>query len=184
MRKFVFIAMLLLAGFSANAQRTSKGQSFISLDALYTTTHGIAVGGNVEFGQYLLNSYWDCGITAANRTSPLNLGGRMEYCDYIVYGDFMYRFVGTRDRRLSFYGGGGIFLGYEAYDQMGKLPDNIDTGLGRGSFYYGVRPQLLLEVFVSRQVALALRGRVPLNWCAPHGWINYEVGLGGRITLI
>lgn len=173
--------LLLLASLSSFAQRTAKGQFFVSMDGLYTTTHGIAVGGNIEYGQYLLNSYWDAGVTVANRTSPLNTGDRMEYCDYIVHGDFMYRLVGTRDRKVNLYGGGGVFLGYEAYDQLNRLPGHIDTGLGSGKFYYGIRPQLLAEFFVSDQVALVVRGRIPLNWCAPHGWINYEVGLGARV---
>lgn len=182
MRKsLIIILSFLLLGLSASAQRTAKGQAFVSLDALYTTTHGIAVGGNVEYGQYLLNSYWDCGVTVANRTSPLNTGHRMEYCDYVVHGDFMYRLVGTRDRRVSLYGGGGAFLGYEAYDQLRKLPDFIDTGLGSGKFFYGIRAQLLSEFFVADHAALVVRGRIPLNWCAPHGWINYEVGLGVRV---
>lgn len=181
-RTIAIFTFIFLGAVTVFAQRTAKGQYFISADALYTTTHGIAVGGSVEMGQYLLNSYWDAGVTVANRTSPLSTGDRMEYCDYIIHGDFMYRLVGTRDRRISLYGGGGLFLGYEAYDQLGRLPENIDTGLGSGAFFYGIRPQLLSEFYLAQSIALILRARVPLNWCAPHGWINYEVGLGVRVS--
>lgn len=180
-KRIAMVILFIMAPLAhISAQRTAIGQSFITADALYTFSKGAAAGGNMEFGQYLLNSYWDVTVTVANRTAPTTSDFRMEYMHYMAGGDYMYRLAGTHTRSINLYGGGGLFLGYESYDQLHKMPEDTKTDLGAGAFLYGLRAQLLAEFFVGNRLALTARGRIPVNFSSPTGWLKYEAGIGVR----
>lgn len=187
MKKILFlVAVLTVVPCSLFAQRTMKGQYEIQAEGLYTLSSG---GVSVTFGQYLINSYWDCGINATNRKKSITDGYdtyRMDFSHLEAFGDFMYRLVGTRDRRVSLYGGGGIFLGYEAYDTFNKLPENIDlesVKMDKGAFLYGVHARLEMEAFISSRLAVTVAARTPWNFSSPCRKFCVEVGAGLRYNL-
>lgn len=182
-RLFCLILIFTLSSLVLSAQRTMKGQFELSAEGYYTFSSG---GCDISFGQYLINSYWDCGISTSNRKKLVNDGYedyRMDFSHLVAYGDFMYRLVGTRNRSVSLYGGGGVFLGYEAYDTFGKLPDTVnleDVGMDKGSFLYGIHAKLEMEAFIAPRVALLVFGRIPWNFSSPCRKFCYEIGGGLR----
>lgn len=183
-RKGLFIttllAFLLISHEDMLAQRTAVGQSFVSGHLSHDFTSLKSFGGGVSYGQYLLDSYWKASASIDNRITGLSTGDSMEYTHIYVAGDWMYRCANTSSRSLSFYLGAGLFLGYEAYDLPGKLPSNIDTGLGSGTFLYGLRANLELEYFVAKAIALTAGASLPIHFGSPTGWLKWSTSIGIR----
>lgn len=184
MKRFlIIITTIVVFSTSLSAQRTMKGQFEIQAEGLYTLSSG---GVSVSFGQYLINSYWDCGINATNRKKGITDGYddyKIDFSHLEAFGDFMYRLVGTRDRRVNLYGGGGIFLGYEAYDTFSRLPDSIDlesVGMAKGSFLYGIHARLEMEAFITPRIAVTVAARTPWNFSSPCRKFCAEFGAGLR----
>ena len=181
----LYLAASLVAFFyisvqDSTAQRTATGQYFISGHLSHDFTSINSFGGGVSVGSYLLNSYWKASIGIDNRITGLSNGGTMEYMHFYAAADWMYRLLCTHNRALSFYAGGGLFLGYEAYDPFRMLPSNIDTGLGGGSFLYGLRPGVELEYFFVKKFALTIGATLPLHFGSPTGWFKWTTSIGFR----
>lgn len=184
-KKFLLVYLLLFSSMaftstSAMAQRTMSGQFMAEGLGLWC---GTGAGGQVSFGQYLQSSMWRSQICMRNYSTSLSTGDRMAYTDMVAQGRWDYRIISTRSRMLSLYAGAGLFLGYEAYDISGRLPDNVDTGLGQGSFLYGITAGLSTEVFFVRRVALVIGADIPINFSSPVEKFHWEVSAGIRINL-
>ena len=183
MRRLVLAAasaLLLGAGLPAAAQRTMESQFMAEAVADWC---GGAPAAHVRFGRYLSSSCWTAGVGAMSFTHSLSSGDTLEYIDVVAEGDWAYRLLSTRSRMLSLYGGGGVFLGYEAYDPWRRLPETIDPGLGKGTFVYGVRASLCSELFVSRRLALVLGASVPLTFSSSVDWFHWELSAGFRLDI-
>ena len=174
------VAFFCMSAQDLSAQRTAVGQYFVSGHLSHDFTSIGSFGGGVSVGSYLLNSYWKASIGLDNRLTGLSNGGTMEYMHIYAAADWMYRLYCTSGRIFSLYAGGGLFLGYEAYDPSGKLQSNIDTGLGGGAFLYGLRPGIELECFVARQLALTAGVTLPLHFGSPTGWFKWSTSIGIR----
>lgn len=182
-RAFVAASVAVLLSLSCgpvHAQRTMKGQYLSEASALWG---GSVPGGQVFFGQYLQNSLWKAGITFRSYSKTLSTSDLLQYADICAEGEWRYRLLSTRSRMLSLYGGGGVQLGYEMYDPWRTLPDVIDTGLGKGSFMYGISAGVDAELFFTRRLALVAGARVPLNFSSKVDWFHWEISAGLRFNL-
>ena len=164
----------------ANAQRTSAGYNFLSASfPVSFTGEGLA---GVSYGRYQLRGYWDAEMRFVNRNATCELGD-YGYSDITAGWNYMYRLLSTRNRALSIYTGAGVFLGAEVMDVF----NNFDTSKGLpmdcgNRFLYGVAASAEAEVYLSRTIALALRYSLPINFSSTINKVNYELGLGLRIT--
>lgn len=181
------VTALLMCASSLNmevwGQRTMRGESFISAEVHDTFQPPYGRGADLSYGQYLLGSYWKAGIFATGYTLTLDDGTPMEYIHAGAYGEWMYRLTGTRSRALNLYGGGGVFLGYEAEDPRGLLGEWEKPDMTGGSFLYGIRPSLEAELFITRRIAVIISGSAPINFTSAHGWLHCQAGAGLRINL-
>ena len=165
------------------AQRTMRGESFLGADALWCAGTQSPVGGaQIHYGQYLLSSCWKAGVSAMQLTGTDSDGYSVPYAHVAAYGEWMYRLAGTRNRMLNLYGGGGVFLGYEAY---GPWDEQWSLSGGQGSdgaFLYGLQAGLEAEFFFTRKLALVISGKVPVNFSSPYGWLHATAGAGLRMN--
>lgn len=182
MKKFIaFIACFMaLALIESHAQRTMERQHFMSVGVSHEFASPATFGGSMSWGQYLQNSYWKISAEAHNRSTKLSTGHDFEYTHFFVAGDWMFRCASTVSRSLSFYAGAGVFTGYEAYDMMHKIPENISVNLSKGAFLYGIRPSVELECFVAEKAALLLDCSLPMHFGSPTGWFKWSTGIGFR----
>ena len=181
------IAASILTGLTAQeaqAQRTVNSSLMLTAEYSYPFgMNGEDFCVDLECGQYLLDSYWNSGITGALYSSLLKNEDTMQYAQILGFGEWMYRLAATRSRCVNLYLGGGVFLGYEAYDPFGKLPSYYETDLGEGSFIYGMHAHLESEFYFCRNIAFVLGGRLPVNFSSPVCKVHYHVNAGIRINL-
>ena len=176
----IVVAIALHMSTPASAQRTMKGQYFAQVEGLWCATNP---GGSIAFGQYLLNSSWQAGTAMRNFSRTLSTGDVLQVADIVAVGEWDYRVFATRGRHFCLYAGGGVFLGYEMFDPWRRIPDTVDTGLGKGIFLYGIQADLRAEVFFSRRCALLLGACAPLDIPSPAGIFHWEVSAGLRFNL-
>ena len=141
------------------------------------------LGGELCWGRYMLNSCWKVKADLETSSNSLRTGHTMSSCDISIGGSYMYRLACTRSRNLSFYAGGGAFIGYEFYDPKKRLPGYIDTGLPVGNFLYGISAVSEVEFFFLRTVALVVYAELPVNFSSPLSKVRYRAGAGIRINL-
>lgn len=183
----VGVTALLLCvapGVEASAQRTMRGENLISIEGSYPFSQPDGWGADISYGRYLLSSYWDAGVSLTNYAAEFTDGQSLPYLHVCARGDWMYRLAGTRNRVFNLYGGAGAFLGYEAVDPKGIVPEQYkEENFVSGRFLYGVQVSLEVEIFFSRRVALVLGARTPMNFSSPYGWFHYQVRGGLRINI-
>lgn len=177
--------MLCVApGVEASAQRTMRGENLITVEGSYPFTGPYGWGADLTYGQYLLSSYWKAGASVSTYSATFTDGQPLPYLHACAHGGWMYRLVGTRNRVFNLYGGAGAFLGYEAVDPKGLVPEEYKgEDFSSGRFLYGVQVSLEMEIFFSRRVALILGARAPMNFSSPYGWFHYQVGGGLRLNI-
>lgn len=190
MRISRFLALVIALSLAGAVGNDAFGQRTVNSALMLTAEYSYPFSGNGDdfcldlcCGQYQLNSYWNAGITGNLYSHDLKNESMMQYAQIAAIGEWMYRLVGTRNRAVNLYLGGGMFIGYEAYDPFGKLPEYFETGLGVGSFLYGIHAKLEGEFFIWRNVAIVLGGRLPVNFTSPVSKLNYHVSAGLRINL-
>jgi len=177
------LILCVASGKEAHAQRTMRGESMITAGTHYPFSSPYWLGADLSYGQYLLSSCWKAGVSATEYSHPLDGDMNMGYLHAVAYGEWMYRFVGTRNRAFNLYGGGGVFIGYEAVDAFSLLPEEMKEDYRKGTFLYGMNVSLEMEIFFSRRVGLVLNGRLPLNFSSQFGWFHSQVGAGIRFNL-
>ena len=181
-RKSFLIALMMLLPFVLFAQRTAKGQFFADVEGVFSFT---SVGAGITFGQYVSPGYWSASILGVNRVADMvTSSGQSSDLDYLhvgASGNFMYRFISTDSRALSFYAGGGLFLGAEVPDPFGKQPNGGVLPFGT-RFLYELFPELAMEVFPINRVAFVVKFRTPVNFSSSVGHFNYELGAALRLN--
>ncbi len=184
---------LTLAGTGeAWAQRTSEGSVFIGASQ---TVSGYAVpsgGLNLHAGGYLRSSLWRAGVRAADWNHRVSAdtgtehGEMFDHIAWQFYGGWRYRVIGTYNRAFSIYAGADAFLGFNRHEVFRKLPGELKTGLSGAEFAYGAVPEIEMELFVSKAVALTLGVQCPITLgttLTSDDW-NLTGSLGVRINLI
>ena len=179
-RILAIIVISLLSVFQIRAQRTMLGQKIVSVSAGYNFS---GFGANAAFGGCTMYGHWLTELSGDLYKHPLSNGNLLEYGQVILSGNYMAAIIRTRSRNLNIYGGGGVFLGYEAVDPFHHLPKLIETGLEEGYFLYGILAGLDYEVFITRKIAIILSGRFPLNFSSRLDRLHYQATIGLRIML-
>lgn len=167
----------------AEAQRTMKGQSYIGGQCVMSCDARLPVGGEITFGRYMLDSHVKGRISLCPDSRGLSSSHRMSYLPVTVGADWMYRAAETYSRDICLYVGGGIFLGWEFYDPLRRLPRYIDTGLGRSAFIYGVSPKIEAEFFISTTVAIIIGAAMPVAVSSGAEIVRTHLGTGIRINI-
>ena len=180
----IFLSTLMASSqLQAHAQRTMSGQNNISLCAYSPLSNIKDYGGEIHWGQYMLNSHWRIEASGCCLRKATQTGHILETCNITLGGSYMHRLAGTRSRSVSLYAGGGAFIGYEFFDPSGRLPEYISTGLAKHGFLYGIHATTEAEFFVCRNVALVLYASIPINFSSPLGMVRFKTGGGIRINI-
>ena len=140
-------------------------------------------GASVSYGRYLLDAYWKASASVVPRGVQLSTGDRMDLFGLRAGADYMYRIASVRSRVFSMYAGGGAFIGYELYDPLSRLPENIHTGLGDGAFIYGVNAGIEAEVFLGRRTAFVAGCTVPMTFGSVSRWLRVNATAGIRFNI-
>lgn len=157
-----------------------NGQSSIRLDALCTDS---SFGAEAFYCQYTLSGYWETGLSGKYYNRQTSAGVKLGGLHCCAAADYMFRLVGSRNRAVSLYGGGGAFLGYEVIDPFGIFPTHYHSNLHSGYFLYGIQAKLSAELFVSKTCAFTLNGNIPFNFSSPMGWFHFDGGIGVKFML-
>ena len=165
------------------AQRTMRDQNLLTA-SMQTPCTGIKdFGASVSYGRYLLDAYWKASVSVVPRGVQLSTGDRMDLFGLRAGADYMYRIASVRSRVFSMYAGGGAFIGYELYDPLSRLPENIHTGLGDGAFIYGVNAGIEAEVFLGRRTAFVAGCTVPMTFGSVSRWLRINATAGIRFNI-
>ena len=175
--------VLFASSQAASAQRTMKGQLHVGAQASLSADPQLPAGGELSFGSYLLDSYIAGWINVTPDFISLATGHQLGYIPINVGADYMYRVAATRARSVNLYVGGGVFLGWEIYDPLRRLPSYIDTGLGKGTFIYGVAPSVSSEFFIARTVALTLEARMPVSISSKAEILKLHLKAGIKVNI-
>ena len=143
----------------------------------------LPAGGEITFGRYMLDSHVKGSISLCPDSRGLSTSHRMGYLPVTVGADWMYRAAETYSRDICLYVGGGIFMGWEIYDPLRRLPRYIDTGLGRSAFIYGVSPKIEAEFFISTTVAIIIGAAMPVAVSSGAEMVRTHIGTGIRINI-
>ena len=165
------------------AQRTMRDQNLLTA-SMQTPCTGIKdFGASVSYGRYLLDAYWKASASVVPRGVQLSTGDRMDLFGLRAGADYMYRIASVRSRVFSMYAGGGAFIGYELYDPLSRLPENIHTGLGDGAFIFGVNAGIEAEVFLGRRTAFVAGCTVPMTFGSVSRWCRVNATAGIRFNI-
>ena len=191
MRRLFFSLIVCLLSVSlfpgtAFAQRTANNQFHLYGSVDYNLN---SMGGEVQFGQYLLFGYWSAGANLQNyayRTSEV-VNEFANFQRIVGLGTFMYRFFGNRSRSLNFYGRGDVFAGAEVLDMFSSLSKakrkNLveNVGFSEARFVFGGGLRLEGEYFPLPRLAIILPVRVSFTAnTAMKDVVGFNVGLGVR----
>lgn len=180
---FAAILMMNLGSQDSYAQRTMNDRNILTAGCAASFSSVKDFGGCISWGRYLLDGYWEVSASAVPRGMALSTGNRMDMLTVRAEGGYMHRIAATRSRSFNLYTGGSAFIGYEIYDPVRRLPSNINTGLGEGAFVYGIRPSVEAEVFLTRTLAIIIRGSAPLTFSSLSGWLRVNAGVGLRLNI-
>lgn len=180
---FAAILMMIPGSQKCYAQRTMNDRNLLTAGCAASFSSVKDFGGCISWGRYLLDGYWEVSASAVPRGMDLSTGNRMDMLTVRGEGGYMHRIAATRSRSFNLYTGGSAFIGYEIYDPVRRLPSNINTGLGEGAFVYGIRPSVEAEVFLTRTLAIIIRGSTPLTFSSLSGWLRVNAGAGLRLNI-
>lgn len=189
------VASLLFLGMEARAQRTVRGQSFISADFAATFSPVLsrgAKGAEVWYGQYLDVMFWQAGLQYMPgyvKDSEHSAPG----C-FTLSGGAMYRLFGTRSRIFNGYVGGHALFGAEFKDGQKAIADLIVDDSGhisteetedpgyKTAIVYGVEPRFEVEFFPLKSVALVGGVSVPVKIQTQKDVVSARGYVGVRIN--
>lgn len=177
--------LLLLGGHPLMAQRTSVGESALSLSG-GTTLSGW--GGEAAYGRYLLGGFWMGSLAFHDRRErDIPSGEAVRFPRLELRGGYMQRLLGSYSRALSLYAGGDGFIGLEMLDLFRTLtPPTLSALRGGGlkdiTFIWGAAPRVELEWFPFRSAALILGARMPFTFGSPFPVIGGEISIGLKVN--
>jgi hypothetical protein len=167
------VLSLFLTGLPARAQRTMKGQFFLTgsfMKNFYPAAGTDVLGGEVYFRQYLGSFYWHAGLQYTPSYEKVPMG-----CVNLA-GGAMYRLLETRSRMFNLYVGGDALFGCDypggrnvvadivVDDKTGAIKtDDVPDDSGKTAIVYGVEPRIELEFFLLKQVALVAGASAPVK---------------------
>lgn len=193
MKKVIVVLTLLLVPVFCHAQRTAKGTTFVSADAVRTYSSrgntSSSFGGYVSIGSYTLDGYYQVGLSACRRVTTAYSAGAEKYdvpfWHIVADGAYFFRLFATRKHNLTFNLGAGVFLGIESIDPSSSVRDASDGGRlsKRGSsFLYGVEACAQAEWFFWHNLAIVPAFRFPVNFASRVDYFPYEASCGLRFN--
>ncbi len=179
--KILVCSILCLFSYdNASAQRTMPNQGSLCIPISW---NGTSFGAGALYSRYLSSGYWETGVIANRHLAPTTASVDIEYYRVTVCGGYMQRIAANRRRSFNLYLGGGMFLGVESRDPFSIIPENIEISLAPNAFTFGVYPNLLAEIFISKGVAITLSGSLPIIFSSAFGVINYNTALGLKFMI-
>jgi len=178
------LTLALTANTLCQAQRTMNRQMFIQAEAITAIPD---FGGKAIWGRYTPSGFCYAGATLANYSNGevYSEGTKVADCSYrhlYTNGGYMFRALSTRKRNLNLYIGAGAFIGAETIDPQGALPSYL-TPENKTSVLYGILPQVEMEIFPFRRLALTISGSLPYNFTSPFGYYHTDLGIGLKLML-
>lgn len=161
----LFAALLAASTTPVRAQgRTMDGDLFVSAAGAVSSTWP-SWGGSLSAGMYFIPGCAALEVNALMRTASLSSGGDMSFLHLTAGPSWMFRLVSSRSRSVSLYAGAFAFVGWERFDPLGSLPQDIlfPEGVSESSLLAGLGPVASLEWFLSGAFALRLSARVPVS---------------------
>ncbi len=144
----------------SSAQRTAVNRFFVGIEqqgTFHGLHNGLPSGGlMLECGQYLLNSFWYCGVSASNMNQETDTSPSYFYDNviYAVHSGWKYRLVGTYSRGFNLYLGGSAFVGINSHEVFRPLREEHSGSFAQNEFIYGVQPSLEFEIYTGSKVAI------------------------------
>ena len=179
------LALILVSGSPALAQRTAYGSKFISIEPMITAYCVPSGGVDLNFGGYQRASYWRVGVRAADWNHRIDTGEDLisgggtseddmdnlsvadepmfDHVQASVYGGWRWRFVSSYTRAFNVYAGADAFLGMNKLQVLRKLDEEMKIAAPDEEFAYGVVPEVEMEIFLGRRVALLLGVQCPIT---------------------
>ena len=129
------------------------------------------------------------------RTGIVPTGG--EFGSITAGGSWLYRVAATRNRALSFYCGGGAFLGVDFDEVNGAVKEVIsdsesdssatwaqgeDSTASHSAFTYGLEPVAEMELFFTRKAALIAGVSIPVRLLTRQENLSLRASAGIRIN--
>ncbi len=182
-RLFTVVLAVFCFCITSQAQRTMRDQNLLTANTQIPCAAISGFGAEFSYGRYLLDGYWKSSASIVPRGLRLSTGDHMDLLTIRAGADYMFRIASVRSRVFGLYGGGGAFIGYELYDPNSRLPSNIYTGLGNGTFIYGVTANLETEIFIINNIALTTGFSMPLTFGSVAQWLRANAHIGFRINL-
>lgn len=168
----------------AMAQRTMSGQSLLTAEtAALSLVHPGDISFDIDYGQYLLTGYWYASLYTDDSRIATTTKHSLRYTDVYVGGGYLHRTFSNRSRSFSLYCGGSAFLGYEFIDPAKECPTSISISLPSGCFLYGIIPEVEMEIFIQRRIALSMGAESPIYFTSPLRKIRPRVKLGVRVNI-
>ena len=168
----------------AEAQRTMRGQWYADAAATCTLSPkaGSHPGFGIEAGRYTMTARWSASVRGIVPT-----GG--EFGSITAGGSWLYRVAATRNRALSFYCGGGAFLGVDFDEVNGAVKEVIsdstqgeDSTASHSAFTYGLEPVAEMELFFTRKAALIAGVSIPVRLLTRQENLSLRATAGIRIN--
>lgn len=189
-------SLLFLGGTEARAQRTVRGQSFISADFVKTLSPVLsrdAMGAELWYGRYLDTFYWQAGLQYM--LGYIKDSERQAPGCFTLSGGVMYRLAATRSRRLNCYIGGNALFGVEFADGNKAIADimvdpytgAISTDEVESAEYltkvtYGLEPRFEVEFFLLKSAALVGGLSLPVKVQTQKDHVAGRVYAGVRVN--
>lgn len=180
-------ALLLAGGLSCRAQRTASGSKFISIEPMVTAYCVPSFGADLNFGGYQRASYWRVGVRAADWNHRIDTGEELlggsgvteddgdilpsdvsdepmfDHVQASVYGGWRWRLISTYSRVFNVYAGADAFVGVNKLQVLKKLDEEMKIACPDEEFAYGCVPEIEMELFLGRRVALLLGVQCPIT---------------------
>ena len=191
-RVATLVLVLAAASVQARAQRTVRGQSLVSAAFMQTVSPPGATsvqGGEVLYGRYLPNSYWQAGAQYMPATGDGGIG-----C-FTFAGGMMWRLAESRSRVFSLYLGGNALFGAdfgdiskavtdivaeESSDSITSAPGDGDDEGVKTAFVYGIEPRVEVELYLFRKAALVLGVQIPIKMLTQQNNLSLRLSAGIR----
>lgn len=191
--RLLALAVILIANAPmTQAQRTMRRQWYADASATCTLSQkaGSHPGFGIEAGRYTMTARWSASVRGIVPT-----GG--EFGSITAGGSWLYRVAATRNRALSFYCGGGAFLGVDFDEVNGAVQEVIsdsgtdssatwtqgeDSTASHSAFTYGLEPVAEMELFFTRKAALVAGVSVPVRLLTRQENLSLRTTAGIRIN--
>ena len=187
---FIVVALCLVMGGEAHAQRALKGMRGLELrggmvDGFHTSDNRNELGYyfGIAMSTYAKNANkWVFGAEYLNRYYPYK-DGRIPMAQFTGEGGYYYKFLSDGSKTFFFSLGASALAGYETVNWGDKLLYDGSTIQNKDRFLYGGAITLEIETYLTDRVILLLTGRERILWGTSSGHFHTQFGIGLRFMI-